>query len=142
MNLNNNTNKFIAYLKQDKKRIFILAIGVIGLILVMLSSFESDNTQSENSTLSEYESKLEDELSKMCSSIKGVGKCSVKVTFEEGERTEYRGSNVSASYPPKVLGIAVICDGADKDNVRADITECLTALFDIGANRISVLRMR
>ncbi len=135
-------NKVIRYLRQDKKRIYLLIIAAFALLVTVIASFSQEQKTYEENSLSEYKAELEEELSKLCSSVKGAGKCVVNVTFAEGERIEYKGNNISASYPPKVLGVAVICEGAGKESVKADITECITSLFDIGANRVSVLRLK
>ncbi len=134
------TNRLIEYLKGDKKRVFLLVALLIG-VLLLVSSFLPGESEAKTVTLDEYKAQLEEELAKLCSSVDGAGKCTVEVTFAEGESFEYHGSSVSASYPPKVLGVAVICEGASIPRVKSDITECMTALFDIGANRVCVLKM-
>ena len=84
---------------------------------------------------------VEEELADMCSSVSGVGRCKVTVTFERGEERVYKGSLLIESKPPKVLGVTVVCKGADSDLVRAEIVGMMSALFDIGANRIAVLKL-
>ena len=66
----------------------------------------------------------------------------MRVSFSEGERSEYRGTNKISESPPKVLGITVIAEGGGKSEVKSALTECMTALFDIGSNRVAVLKMR
>ena len=43
---------------------------------------------------------------------------------------------------PKVRGVAVVCDGASNESVRAQITEAVTALLDISSARVSVTPMK
>lgn len=134
------TTDIIAYLKADKKRIFALLAAILGIALILFSGGEK-KSEGGSSTLSEYKEELEEELTELCSSIDGVGKCKVTVTFSEGESVEYKGSNVTRQEPPKVMGVTVICEGGDELHVKREISECMTALFDIGSNRVCVLKM-
>ena len=130
---------------KDKRKLVALIVGIIGVLLILLSATgENRNTKTkeETYTLDQYKAALEEELEELCESIDGVGKCSVTVTFSEGERLEYKGSNLISSEPPRVLGITVVCEGADSVNVKRDISECMKALFEIGSNRVSVLKMK
>ena len=119
----------------------LLLVAVAGVLLMLIPSGKDAGGADDESSVS-YKDNLEEELEDMCSSIEGVGRCRVVLTLDEGERLEYSGSKLIASYPPRVLGIVVICEGADKSGVRQDITESLTALFDIGANRVEVVKMK
>ncbi len=138
----NKINKFITYFKEDKKRLILLFAAFVGIILIFVPSFGSEKETKDDLTLYEYKAELEKELSDLCSSVKGAGKCIVRVTFAEGESFEYKGSNITASYPPKVAGVAVICEGAERDSVKTEITKCMVSLFGIGSNRVSVLKMK
>lgn len=42
---------------------------------------------------------------------------------------------------PKVRGVAVVCQGAGSESVRARIVETVTALLDISSARVSVAKM-
>ena len=92
-------------------------------------------------TLDEYREQLESEVAALCSSVSGVGKCRVFITFERGAASTYRGSSVIETKPPLVLGVSVVCSGGDSDRVRSELTDMLTALFSIGSNRVSVLKL-
>ncbi len=43
---------------------------------------------------------------------------------------------------PRVRGVAVVCEGGGSPAVCAQITELLTSLLDIGANRVSVSKIQ
>ena len=127
----------------DKRKITVIALAAIGILLILLSlgGGKESNTESTDSLL-EYKQRLEAELSELCSSVSGAGRCKVIVSFSEGEKTEYRGTSKISTTPPKILGITVIAEGGGKDEVKSALTECMTALFNIGANRVAVLKMR
>ena len=132
------------YVKADKKRAFILIALAVGVLLILLSLSGTDKKDSSSSegTLAEYKAELEKELSELCSSIEGAGKCTVTVSFAEGVKTEYKGNNKISETPPRVLGITVVSDGGANAEVKSAITECMTALFDIRSNRVAVLQKK
>ncbi len=134
-------DKIKAFFK-DKKSAGIIILIAVGLLLIMLAS-ASDSEKSDDTqmTLEQYKERLEEELKSACSSIQGVGRCRVIVTFESGAENTYKNGNLVESKPPRVLGVSVICSGADSDKVRSDVTQMMTSLFDIGANRVSVMRL-
>ena len=119
--------------------LLLLALGVVLLIIPLIFSEGGENTSA--GTLEEYKATLEAELSELCSDVAGVGKCKVSVSFERGEAKTYKGSNLVQTQPPKVLGITIICKGADSDRVRAQLTEMMCALFELGSNRVAILKL-
>lgn len=134
--------KILESFKKDKRALMIVAIGVVGILFIFLSLGGNSEPQSAPVGLEEYKIKLEEELESLCESIDGAGKCRVTVSFSEGEKLEYRGSSVVGSEPPRVLGITVVCDGGDNPNIKSSISDCMTSLFDIGSNRVCVLKLK
>jgi hypothetical protein len=116
---------------------------LLGIILIFVSSsFEKKEKDSQDGiALDEYKLRLENEIASICSDVFGVGKCRVFITLERGEQNVYKGSSVIETKPPKVLGVTVVCRGADSDYVRAELTDMLTALFDVGSNRVAILKL-
>lgn len=135
-------SEIISNVFKDKKKIIVLVIGIFGVILMFLSFGNKGDSIREEYTLEEYKRELEAELRELCESVEGAGKCRVTVTFSEGESFEYKGSNVIGSEPPRVLGVTVVCRGGDDPDIKKSISECMTALFDIGTNRVCVLKMK
>ena len=130
------------YVSKNKKVIFLALVFIFGALMLLFSSGGSEEKDSEGTdSLYEYKANLEAELEDICASVQGVGKCRVTVSFERGEEKEYKGSALIGSRPPKVLGVTVICRGADSDLVRSELIGMMSALFDIGTNRISVLKL-
>jgi hypothetical protein len=131
------------YLSENKRSFIIIACLLLGVFFLFSSpsAFGEEKGETDRAELSEYKAALEKELSEVCSSVKGVGRCRVTVTFSRGEGLIYKGSTLLESRPPKVMGVTVVCKGADSDAVRAEIVGMMTALFDIGANRVSVLKL-
>ena len=134
---------FLSYVRKNKRIWKVILPLALGVILILVSSFvaRENNETDGNYTLDEYKEKLEREIADICSDIEGVGKCRVFITFERGEQNVYKGSSVIETKPPKVLGVSVICQGADNQAARARIIEMVTSLFGIGANRVAVLKL-
>lgn len=137
-------DKFVLFFKifKEKKYAGLIILFAVGLLLIGIASVpRSEEADAAEMTLEEYKQRLEEELEDACSSVNGVGKCRVIVTFERGAENTYKSGNLVESKPPRVLGVSVICRGADSDEVRRAITQMMTSLFDIGANRVSVMLM-
>ncbi len=111
------------------------------MLIAFSAASSSDSGDGSSVTLEQYKANLEDELGELCSSVRGVGKCKVMITFERGEENTYKGSALIESKPPRVMGVSVICRGADSDEVKRELTTMISALFDIGSNRISILKL-
>lgn len=135
-------NSIPAFLK-NKKIIAAIALLLFGLVLVFAfsSSGSSESREGGEESLAEYKERLEDELEKLCSSVEGVGKCSVTVSFSKGAESTYRGSYLVETKPPEVLGVTVVCRGADSVAVRAALTELFTSLFAIPTSRVAILKL-
>jgi hypothetical protein len=134
-------NRYVSYIAKNKNKVLLAALIALGMLIMLLSlGGEEDSDATE--ALSDYKKRLEDEIETLCSSVEGAGRCRVTVTFEQGESFEYRGSSVVGSSPPKVLGVTVICEGGGSPEVCAGISRAMVALFDIGTNRVCVLKMK
>ncbi len=94
------------------------AILVFALILIAASFLLSDKGE---------EKVQSDDISALCSEIDGVGECRVTLSYDE------QGG---------VIGVAVICEGAESASVRAGVVDFFSSLYGIGANRITVLKIR
>ena len=114
--------------------LLIAGFALLGIFLVIISSSvgrgDSKSTSEQALTLEEYKAQLEGEIESLCSDVAGVGRCRV-----------YKGSAVTETKPPKVMGVTVICKGGDSDSVKRELSEMICALFDIGYNRVAILKL-
>lgn len=116
----------------SKDKLLLLLLGGILLLVISLpisddkdnQSILSNNTETydTDSYFTITEKKIEDILS-MSSD---VGK--VKVMINQKGQGE-------------VEGIVIVCEGADKPKVVADVSQALTVLFGIPVNKIKILKM-
>ena len=134
-----NKERLLSAAKKHKRALLIVA-ALLGALLMIFPTMGSEEV--EGQSLDEYKRALEDEIEDMLSMMEGVGRCSVCVTFSDGERYTYSGSRLISTAPPRVLGIGVVCEGGGSPEVCARISDALSAVFDVGANRVSVSKMK
>lgn len=133
----------MTFIKGNKSFLKIGILIIVGIVLILASSKSTgkESAEKQEMTLDVYKENLENEVADLCRDVEGVGKCRVFITLERGEQNSYKGSMIMETKPPKVLGVTVVCRGADSDTVKSELTKMLTALFDIGANRIAILKL-
>lgn len=117
------------FIKGNKRLLLALLAAALGLILIA-ASFSSASDKEAGGD------ELEKQLAEMCSSLSGVGSCRVMVTYRVSE------SRYGSSGTKTVESVAVVCKGADKVGVRRELTDMLSALYGIGANRIHISKMK
>ena len=123
-------NAFVKFL-MGKKSIWKIALLLfVGLVLVLVGT--------QGSSVKESTKDAEDEsqrLAALCEAVKGVGECRVMITY----------SSVSSGYKAttqRVESVCVVCEGADKIEVRRSLVELLSSLYGIGTNRIYIAKLR
>ncbi len=155
-----------------RKYRYVFLVFAIGVVLMCLpkstGNMQSDQQKmlTQESTVKSIEEKMESILSK----ISGAGKVSVMLTDRSGAETIYQtdsqesvssdeqsiktetviigSGNAENTYlirqvnPPAYLGAVVVCQGADNPQIRLAIVEAVTKLTGLGANCISVLKMK
>ena len=87
-------NPFKKYIEKIKNPKFLVIIGIVGILLIFLSSFMSDNTQNSKDikteiSAEEYREQLETDIKKIVRQITGSKSVEVIVTLESGIRYKY-----------------------------------------------------
>ncbi|MCD7722372.1 MAG: hypothetical protein LUH82_00255 [Clostridiales bacterium] len=146
-------------------------IGIALILLSEFSPVsESASAESESVQVDyiSYVNGLDEQLSEIISSMDGVGECKVmitlKATAESVYATDEENSGTDSSYSekseyviydgenadspillkenfPEIEGVAVVCAGGDSVQVKEKIINCVTALFNLPSNRVSVSKM-
>ena len=84
--------KLLSKLRSDKKAMFIIAIGALGMLLILFSETGSetdDKSIADNTPLILSEIELAYQVEKFIENIEGAGKTKVILTFESFEETVY-----------------------------------------------------
>ena len=153
-----------------RKYKYALLILALGLLLMWLPDSGNDPPEEVMETVSAEETDLTSELEQILSQIDGAGKVRVMLTEAAGEEVYYQTDNDqsdsgdSDSYrsdtvivsdadrtqsglvrkvdPPTYRGAVVVCQGADRPSVKLAIVEAVSNVTGLGADRISVLKMK
>ena len=129
-----------------------------------LKETESGLTEStESESLQEYRSRMEKELVGLLEQVQGVGNVEVMLTVsasnekitlkdntsEEKEETVLVEDSDRNSSPyvvqekePELEGVVVVCDGGGDATVKREITEAVSALFQIESHKIKVMKSK
>ena len=156
----------------DKKRLFIIVAGIVGVLLLVVSEFipesEEDVEITENDdkmSFTSYEKDIEERLKNLIESIDGAGNVQVMVSIESGDEKVYATeskkteNNEEKSYvlvdiegsdsglllkiaQPEIRGVAIVCQGADSPTVRNAVVGAVTSVLGISSNRVNVSKMK
>lgn len=157
-------------LSDEKKRVnLLLCTGLAGLLLLALSEWLPERSQPSQpqqaapapATQQDYAARLEDQLETLIAQVDGVGRAEVMVTLAQGEQSIYatdqetsqdgssRSSHVLTGdeglvetvQTPRVLGVAVVCEGGGSAAVQNRVSALVQSLTGVGANHITVAKM-
>lgn len=159
----------LGILKKYRYAAIVVLVGIILLCLpdgdtTKLSEPEVQQTQIQE------EPDMEASLEEILSQIHGAGKVRVLLTQARGEQTLYQSNEdistnensgssrrdtvlvsdgnrqetglVSQVISPVYQGAVVVCQGADQASVRLAIVEAVSSVTGLGADHISVLKMK
>lgn len=147
-----------------------IIIVLIGLVLLAIPG-KKEIAPQQTSTIQKTEQKdMTQQLSEILSKIEGVGKVEIMLTVQSGEKTYYQRDEdrngegdsssvrqdtviltdgernqyplISQVLPPEYLGAVIVCQGADKPAVKWAIVEAVSKATGLGADQISVLKMK
>ena len=150
---------------------FEILILLLGIVLIRIPGAKTDDsddsriTPEQDTILS-----LEQQLEELLGNIKGAGEVHIVLTTAIGEEILYQGDRdesvsgesstlrtdtitvkdsddnetglIKQINPPVYLGAVVVCQGADSPAVRLAITEAISRATGLGADKISVLKMK
>lgn len=154
-------------LDKYKYALLILAVGILLMLLPSQTEPETENAAPQITTEPET---MENMLEQILAQIDGAGKVAVLLSEQEGSETFYQTdtesqtgetdtSNQSQTVivtdsdrnesglirrtdPPKYQGAIVVCQGAARAEVRLAIVEAVRCATGLGANQISVIKMK
>lgn len=148
-----------------------ILIVAVGLVLLTIPGRKKTTAQPEDTTATEVQqTDTATRLAQVLSQMDGVGKVQVMLTLCAGETTIYHsdedidtGENssvirrdtvivtdsdrgqkalISQVIPEKYQGAVVVCQGADRPSVKLAVVEAVSKATGLGADQISVLKMK
>ncbi|MBQ3235592.1 MAG: hypothetical protein IJA97_05495 [Clostridia bacterium] len=152
--------------KQLKKEYLIIAILLAVIVAIFLSGsnvlslFKSAQLAEQN-----YESILENKLENLLCEVDGVGKVKVMISTDGGTQSvvlkevseDYSNGSksteetvilvggkpyVTKTCNPNIVGVAVVCQGADNLSVKMTITEIITTTLSVNADCVRIIKMK
>ena len=152
---------------QKHKNLILPFLGIaLAVILFFFESSSAENSGSAtNHTSTEYNSEelktyteyLEERIENFLNEISGISNATVILTVENSSETVYATQGINSDYvlikdskgnenaiplteiSAKIRGIAVVCNYNGNESLKMTVIDLLSALFDVGANRISIL---
>ena len=155
----------------NKYKYVFLILG-LGLLLMLLPGKTEPTVKENKEEVQQMTSADEvcEQLSEILSNISGAGQTKVMLTVQQGEKTIYQtDADVSEKEtandsriqtvtitdadrnqtgliqqvnPPTYMGAIVLCQGADTPSVRLAIVDAVSKVTGLGANQISVHKMK
>lgn len=155
-----------------KKYRYVFLILLIGLCLMAIPSKDTVSTQEKQPATEETvrEPTVSEELAQILSQVDGAGDVKVLLTVEAGEETLYQTDEdtsvtsesnttqistvtvtsaqkdehglVRQTNPPTYKGAIIVCQGADDPQIQLAIVNAVSKVTGLGADRISVLKMK
>lgn len=168
MDRNTIKNKLLEAVKKYRYAAIVVVIGIV-LMVFPTQTKDQDSAQPAEQVTPTVTS-LEDRLSQLLSNVYGAGNVKVILTLSSGEETLYqtdedihtqtedttaKTSTVTVTdsqrnesglirqiNPPVYKGAVIVCQGADNAAVRLALVDAVGKVTGLGADKISVLKMK
>ena len=164
--IKNLMDNLVKKVKENKKlQLIIVVVLAIILIVSIFSKENKSNTINDTNEITQYVSLLEDKLCNLLSKVEGCGEVSVAIMIDSGKETvlamkkittESSGKIEIEETPiivngktivlkenfPKITGVLIVCEGANKISVMKKIQQATTSLLDVDINKIEILAMK
>ena len=146
-----------------KKYKLVLLVAAVGVVLMLLpGGKQTQSAQAETDTRGTYSlEETERRMETLLGKISGTGQLSLMLTVQSGAELELaeergqrretvtlgRGSGtqdvvVTRERYPSYQGAVVVCEGAGDAAVRLALTEAVSALTGLSADRISIVQWK
>jgi stage III sporulation protein AG len=144
-----------------KKYRYALIVLGFGVLLMLLPTGNRTEVQPQQ-TVAAQTPEMEERLARILSEIEGAGRVSVLLTQASGAETVYQTDEngdhrdtvivsdaqrndaglIRRINPPVYQGAIVICQGGNRPAVRLAIVDAVSKVTGLGADQISVLKMK
>lgn len=146
---------------------YVIIVLLAGIVLMLLPSRQEKVTKTKITTEPTVQKQdVQKELTQILTQIDGVGDVRVMLTIASGEEAVYQTDTettgdtcridtvivtdsdrkeqglIQKLNPPKYMGAIVVCKGAGNAAVKLAVVEAVTRVTGLGADQISVLKMK
>ena len=141
-------------IKKHKNKIIIIALVILGIIFILLSSFNFNKNKAKNEfSATTYTKELEKKIESFLKDVDGIKNAKVILTLECSNENIYAKNESSYDYYissngdlvevteifPVVRGVAIACTNGDDDIVRMRVSELISSYLGISSNRIKIV---
>lgn len=147
-------------LKKYRYACIVVLVGIL-LMTLPIGTVKKETQAAEGKTM--QEPSMEERLTSILSQIRGAGKVSVMLTVAAGAETVFQSDQGSSGQkdtvtvtdkdrnqsglvvqvlPPRYMGALIVCQGADDPQVRLAVSAAVSSLTGLGADKISIVRMK
>ena len=157
--------KIAQLIKKYRYPILVLIAGIV-LMLIPGISGEEKTVEVVPTQPQQENIELAQQIEEILCQVQGAGKVKIMLTVAEGQKTVYQvDSDVSQNStrletvivtgtdreqigvvmqvnPAKYLGAIVVCQGADRADVKLAVTQAVSRATGLGTDQISVLKMK
>ena len=153
-----------SFFKKEYLLIIILTVIVIAIFLSGQGVNLNLNADSEPISV-DYVYNLQNSLKNILSDVEGVGKINVFLTVDGGEEEVVLknvettvDNNVKTSIEsivlvggkpyvikvnyPKIIGVVIVCEGADNLDVKVKIIEIVTTTLKVDSDSVRIIKMK
>jgi stage III sporulation protein AG len=149
---------------------YVALILVVGIALMLIPTGSKPVKETASPTAEDRILSVEEKLTQILRQVNGAGEVLVLLTEALGEETIYqtnddiskndtssssRGDTVTITdsqrnekglvrqqNPPQYMGAIVVCQGGDQPTVRLAILDAVSKVTGLGADKISILKMK
>jgi stage III sporulation protein AG len=160
-------HKLLGFVQKYRYVALVLAVGVV---LMLIPTGSKPTKETALPTTQDRILSVEEKLTQILRQVKGAGEVQVLLTEAMGEETIYqtnedisqndtssssRGDTVTITdsqrneqglvrqqNPPQYMGAIVVCQGGDQPTVRLAILDAVSKVTGLGADKISILKMK
>lgn len=146
-------------IKKHKNKIVIASIAILGILLIILGSINTNKERKEEFKYEEYTENLEKKIEKFLLNVDGINKVEVIVTLDTSSEQVYAQNqsnydfitidskngespvNITEIYPT-VRGVAVACTNGSNPTVKMEVTKLISSYLGISSNRIEIVEIK
>lgn len=149
---------------------YVWIVLLVGILLMLIPSQNPDTPKDSVMQVTQVGLPLEEQLANILAKVSGAGEVKVMLSLAAGEETLYQtdvdqqtqtdstsskrntvtvtdsqrneSGLVRQVLPPAYMGAIIVCEGADAPSVRLAIIEAVSDVTGLGADKISVLKMK
>ena len=150
------------------KKEYLFIILLTAIVIVIFLSGQKNNfsfLKGDSSESVDYVSEMENRLETLLCDVSGVGKINAFITVDgssreivlknvedkliDGVKTSVESIVLVGGKPyvtktenPKIIGVVIVCEGADDLNVRLSINEIVQTTLKVDADSVRIIKMK